>query len=285
MNILKTLGLGVAMTCISAGAFAQEQSTTAASNPSARPIPESDMMYRKTVWRTIDLREKQNKPLFADGRQITKVIIDAVKRGELPIYKNDSLTTTLTQQEFNTNMTMVDEGGGLSAEEKALGFDEPTSDDGWGDAAPASADAAAISNEYFPKDLYQLEMKEDAIFDKKRSRMYHDIKSLTLVVPASLKANIKGRDIPVGTFKYSDLVKVWRDHPQEAIWFNPRNDAQHRNLADAFDLRLFSSFITKVSNPDNASLEDIYGGPQQGILAAQNAAEQMIEYEYNLWSF
>ena len=56
-------------------------------------------------------------------------------------------------------------------------------------------------------------------------------------------------------------------------------------LADAFDLRLFSSFITKVSNPDNASLEDIYGGPQQGILAAQNAAEQMIEYEYNLWSF
>ena len=78
MNILKTLGLGVAMT-FSLGAFAQEQSTTAASNPSARPIPESDMMYRKTVWRTIDLREKQNKPLFADGRQITKIIIDAVK--------------------------------------------------------------------------------------------------------------------------------------------------------------------------------------------------------------
>ena len=231
------------------------------------------MMYRKTVWRTIDLREKQNKPLFADGRQITKIIIDAVKRGELPIYKNDSMTTTLTQQEFNTNMTMVDEGGGLTEEEKALGFDEPTaSDDGWGAAAPAAADAAPVANEYFPKDLYQLELKEDAIFDKKRSRMYHDIKSLTLVVPASLKANIKGRDIPVGTFKYSDLAKVFRDHPQEAVWFNPRNDAQHRNLADAFDLRLFSSFITKLSNPDNSSLEDIYGGPQQGILAAQNDA-------------
>jgi gliding motility associated protien GldN len=284
MNILKTLGLGVAMS-LSLGAYAQEQSTTAASNPSARPIPESDMMYRKTVWRTIDLREKQNKPLFADGRQITKIIIDAVKRGELPIYKNDSLTTTLTQQEFNSNMTMADEGGGLTEEEKALGFDEPAASDDWGSEAPAAAEVVAVSNEYFPKDLYQLEMKEDAIFDKKRSRMYHDIKALTLVVPASLKANIKGRDIPVGTFKYSDLVKVFRDHPQEAVWFNPRNDAQHRNLADAFDLRLFSSFITKVSNPDNASLEDIYGGPQQGILAAQNAAEQMIEYEYNLWSF
>ncbi|KAA9331934.1 type IX secretion system ring subunit PorN/GldN [Adhaeribacter soli] len=284
MNTLKILGLGVAMT-LSLGAFAQEQSTTAASNPSARPIPESDMMYRKTVWRTIDLREKQNKPFFADGRQITKVIIDAVQRGELPIYKNDSLTTTLTQQEFTSNMTMVNEGAELSAEEKAMGFDAPAagSDDWGGDAGAAAAPTGPEL--YFAKDLYQLEMKEDAIFDKKRSRMYHDIKSLTLVVPASLKSNVKGRDIPVGTFKYSDLVKVFRDHPNEALWYNPRNDAQHKNLADAFDLRLFSSFITKISNPDNSSLEDIYGGPMQGILAAQTAAEQMIEYEYNLWSF
>ncbi|MBK0404278.1 gliding motility protein GldN [Adhaeribacter sp. BT258] len=284
MNYFKILGLGAAMT-LSVGAFAQEQSTTAASNPSARPIAESDMMYRKTVWRTIDLREKQNKPLFADGRQITKVIIDAVKRGELPIYKNDSLTTTLTQQEFNTNMVMPEEGGGMTEEERALGFDEPAANDAWGDAAPQDAAVVTGPAEFFPKDLYQMELKEDAIFDKKRSRMYHDIKAITLVVPASLKSNVKGRDIPVGTFKYSDLVKVFRDHPTEALWFNPQNDAQHKNLADAFDLRLFSSFITKVSNPDNSSLEDIYGGPQQGILAAQTTAEQMIEYEYNLWSF
>ena len=118
MNYFKIFGLGAAMT-LSLGAFAQEQSTTAASNPSARPIPESDMMYRKTVWRTVDLREKQNKPFFADGRQITKVIIDAVKRGELPIYKNDSLTTTLTQEEFTVNLTMPDQTGGMTEEEKA----------------------------------------------------------------------------------------------------------------------------------------------------------------------
>jgi gliding motility associated protien GldN len=286
MNTLKVLGLGIAMS-LSFAATAQEQSTTAASNPSARPIPESDMMYRKTVWRTIDLREKQNKPLFADGRQITKIIIDAVKRGELPIYKNDSLTTTLTQQEFTANMTIPEEGGGMTEEEKAMGFGEPepAADDAWGDAAAADAAAVAGPIEYFAKDLYQLQMKEDAIFDKKRSRMYHDIKSISLIVPATLKSNVKALDIQVGSFKYSDLVKVFRDHPQEAIWYNPRNDAQHKNLADAFDLRLFSSYITKVSNPNNANLEDIYGGPQQGILAAQTTAEQMIEYEYNLWSF
>ena len=283
MNKLKVFGLGIAMT-LSCAAMAQEQSTTAASNPSVRPIAESDMMYRKTVWRTVDLREKQNKPLFADGRQISKIIIDAVKRGELPIYKNDSLTTTLTQQEFTQALTIPGAEDLRTPEEKKLGFEAASSDDGWGNEDKSAA-AAVGPEEYFPKDLYQLEIKEDAIFDKKRSRMYYDIKSMSLVVPASLKSNVKGYDIKLGTFKYSDLVKVFRDHPTEALWFNPRNDAQHKNLADAFDLRLFSSYITKISNPDNSSLEDIYGSPQQGILAAQTAAEQMIEYEYNLWSF
>ena len=243
------------------------------------------MMYRKTVWRTLDLREKQNKPLFADSRQISKVIIAAVKRGELPIYKNDSLTTTITLAEFTENMTMVNEGSdGLTPEQIAAGFDQ-NEDDDWGPEAPVANQAVVVSDEFFPKDLYQLEMKEDAVFDKKRSRMYYDIKAITLVVPATLKTNVKLRGIPVGSFKYSDLVKVFRDHPKEALWINPQNEAEHKNLADAFDLRLFSSFITKVSNPDNASLEDINGSPQLGMLASQNAANQLIEYEYNLWSY
>lgn len=264
---------------------AQSHSTTASSDPLIRPIPESDMMYRKTVWRTLDLREKQNKPLFAFNQQISKVIIDAVKRGELPIYKNDSLTSTITLAEFTANMTMVNEGGNeLTPEQIEAGFDQ-TEDEGWGPEVTESANVALRPDEFFPKDLYQLEIKEDAVFDKKRSRMYYDIKAITLVVPATLKTNVKLRDILVGTFKYSDLVKVFRDNPKEARWINPQNEAEHKNLADAFDLRLFSSFITKVSNPDNASLEDMYGSPQQGLLASQNAANQLIEYEYNLWSF
>ncbi|HYE78662.1 MAG TPA: gliding motility protein GldN, partial [bacterium] len=48
---------------------------------------------------------------------------------------------------------------------------------------------------------------------------------------------------------------------------------------------LFSSYITKVSNPDDRPLSDVYGGEQQGILAAQQVAGDIIEYEYNLWSF
>ncbi|QIL76755.1 MULTISPECIES: gliding motility protein GldN [Hymenobacter] len=281
---------------LSLTASAQEQSTTASSNGSHRPIPNSDIMFSKTITRAVDLREKQNKPMFSEGKEISKVILEAVKRGEIQAYRNDSLTSTFTPAEVLANMSFAESANELSDEEKAAGFTEAdagANDDGWGapaakpaagTSAPAVAGAPA-SYEYRYKDLYQMELKEDMIFDKKRSRMYHDIKTITLLVPSTLSSNTSGIEKEIGTFKYSDLVKMFRNNPDKAIWFNPQNDAQHKNLADAFELWLFNSYIVQVSNPSDARLDEIYGSQQQGILASQQAAADLIEYEYNLWSF
>jgi len=312
MNKFLSLAALTAGLTLSVAASAQEQATTASSSGSNRPIPNSDIMFSKTITRAIDLREKQNKPMFSEGKEISRVIIEAVKRGELQVYRNDSLTRTITPAEMTSNMSYAEASAGLSEEEKAAGFSEQdagggwgaASDDGWGTpkkkttsktkGKTKSAVAKAktpppppppTSYEYRPKDLYQMELKEDMIFDKKRSRMYHDIKTITLLVPATLSANTSGIEKPIGTFKYSDLVRVFRNNPDKAIWFNSQNDAQHKNLADAFELWLFNSYIVKVSNPNDARLDEIYGGQQQGVLASQQAASDLIEYEYNLWSF
>ncbi|MFD1467419.1 gliding motility protein GldN [Hymenobacter caeli] len=326
MKATQTLAILAAGLTISTAALAQEQATTASSTGSRRPIPLSDQMFRKSIWRAIDLREKQNKPMFSEGKEITRVVIDAVKRGEIQAYRNDSLTSTFTPAEVSSNMSYADKSNELSADEKAAGFSESdlgggaAADDGWGapvkkkstaatrrpkmvngkvlkdrrgkviyETVPAIAAAPVVkksdSFEYRPKDLYQLELKEDMIFDKKRSRMYHDIKTISILVPSTLTQNASGIEKTVGVFKYSDLVKVFRANPQNAIWFNAQNDAQHKNLADAFELWLFNSYITKVSNAGDSRLDDIYGGQQQGILAAQQTAADLVEYEYNLWSF
>ena len=324
MKSIHTLAAIAAGLSLSLSALAQEQATTASSTGSHRPIPPSDQMFRKSIWRQIDLREKQNKPMYSEGKEIARIILDAVKRGELQAYKNDSLTSTFSPQEVAGNSSYADEAVKLSDEEKAAGFTEKDlggGGDDWGTSAGKKgataktvrqpkigpigkpmkdkkgrtimetvAVAAApapvpVGNQYRPKDLYEVELKEDMIFDKKRSRMYHDIKSLTLHVPSTLASNTSGIEKPIASFKYSDLVKVFRNNPQTAIWFNAENDAQHKNLADAFELWLFNSYITKVSNASDSRLDDIYGGAQQGILAAQQTAADLVEYEYNLWSF
>jgi gliding motility associated protien GldN len=285
MKLIKAIGVAAGI-LFSFGAVAQQVSTTQSSNPSARPIPESDILFKKTVWRKIDLREKQNKPMFSENREITKIIIGAVKSGELVAYKTDSVNVPLTKEEFLANMTAKDMGGGLTEEEIAAGFGETKEEeDAWGEALGTSAkqEAAPVSNEYFAKQLYLLELKENVVFDKKRSRMYHDIQTISIKVPSTL--NPLGFEQTVGSFKMSDLVRVFRNNPEVAIWYNAQNDAQHKNLADAFDLWLFSSYITKISNPGDRALGDIYGGGKKGLLAAQDALEALIEYEYSLWSY
>ncbi len=273
----------------SVGTMAQQVPSTADSRASVRPIPDSDVMFKKIVWRKIDLREKQNKPMFSENKEITKIIINAVKSGELTAYKSDSLNTPLTQEEFSTNMSVRDTEGGLSEEEKAAGFgQQQAADDPWATALGNNAtqtSTAPVSIEYFPKQLYLLELKEEVIFDKKRSRMYHDIQSISIKLPSTL--NPLGFEQNIATFKMSDLARIFKNEANKdvAIWYNAQNEAKHINLADAFDLWLFSSYITKISNPGNRALSDIYGAGQKGLLASQDAAEALIEFEYSLWSY
>lgn len=268
---------------------------------SVRPIHRSDIMWQKTVLRAVDLREKQNEPIFSKNKQVTKLIIEAAKAGELKIWATDSLDQgrPLTLEEFLKNIQIPSEEVQYSEEEQEFLNNDPSmaADDPWGDFGAiddAGTDDLALEEEaptsnveyYAPRDLYQLEIKEDQIFDKQRSRMYYDMLAITLKVPADHPLNIKGIEIPAGSFSYKELVtKVFKNNPN-AIWYNPYNDAEHRTLADAFELRLFSSYIIKVSNPADDYLVDIYGGDQwTGIMSSQWKSYELLEYEHNLWEF
>jgi gliding motility associated protien GldN len=330
----KVLPFALTALSVSLAAKAQEQAAATATTGAVRAIPVSDQMFRKTIWRAIDLREKQNRPMFSDGKEISRVIIEAVNRGELQAYKNDSVASTFNAKEVLANMSYpleapisVDADGGdwgaPAAPAKGKAKAKPA-DDGWGSPAPVAKKPAttkrvavldskgkpvkkngrivyktvpissvaaapppppATTAPYRYKDIYQMELSEEMIFDKKRSRMYHQIKTISLKLPSTLASNVSGLEKNIATFKYSDLVKVFRNNPQTAIWFNAQNDAQHKNLADAFELWLFNSYITKVSNPAGDDLASQYGGEREGLLAAQQTAADLVEYEYNLWSF
>ncbi len=266
--------------------------TVSGGNPSVRPIPVSDIMYRRTVWRVVDLREKQNRPMYSANKEITKIIMEAVKRGELVAYKDDSLNKPLNTAEYRKLLVKPGEEIVETEEDKQARIEQEKQlaaieaakkrQQGKNYKPPVSTSVAAAGPiEYNGRDIKKLEIKEDVIFDKKRSRMYYEIKAITLKVPNA----VTGFDDVIGAFAYKDLAKVFKDHPNEAIWYNMQNDAQHKNLADAFDLRLFSSYIKKVSNPNDDDLALIHGGSQAAILASQRALEEFIEFENSLWSY
>ncbi len=343
---------GVALTALAVSggqAVAQERDPNKGVNPlSVRPINENDIMMKKTLWRRVDMREKQNQSMFSKGNEISKYLIEAVKAGLIDAYTSDSLTTKITPEKFHEQLLVPNQEGGLSKEEIEAGFgkegtaaaggdgwDKPKTDakaktkkadDGWGPApkaaatqpaddgwgpkpkkkiaattkkgkkgvkvapveapkdtiAVAAAKPALTGDEYFPKELNVLEVKEDWIFDKKRSRLYYDIQTITLLLPAD--KNAAGFEKPVATFKYKDLDKLFRSDSKKFIWYNPQNQAQNKNLADAFDLRLFYGRITKVSNPGDRDLVGMYGD-KDGLMKSYQAEYELMEKEHDLWEY
>ncbi|MEO1654298.1 MAG: gliding motility protein GldN, partial [Bacteroidota bacterium] len=213
-------------------------------NPnSVRPILEDDVMYRTTIWRRINLLEKQNKPFFSFDNEVTRVIIDAVREKKVQAYYPKS-------------------------NPRDTGFEEPMEMDEFEKNLSYYNDVFQDSVIIRPSELYILEVKEDLIFDRRRSRMYWDIQSLTMVIPQGTSPESEMGDIPFATFKFKDLYEYFREAynaSQEkgsfadlrAFWYNPENPRRHVALGDAFELRLFSSRIFKVSNPDDKDILNI----------------------------
>jgi len=102
--ITKRVFVGLALVFGSACAFAQQEEGQVNPN-SLLTIPKYEQLYKVKVWRTIDLKEKQNKGFFAKGNEITKLIVQAVRSGELAdVYKEDSLTHKKSKEEFQADM-------------------------------------------------------------------------------------------------------------------------------------------------------------------------------------
>ncbi len=248
---------------------------------SVRPIHVSDIMYKMTIWRRIDMREKCNEPFFPAGNEISKLMIQGVLDGKLKAYTTDSVNRLMTKEQFIAKIKDPSAGEVPAAS---------SGGDSWGDAAPAGgagAAPAAPSGPILlqPFQLYLFDMKEDLIFDKQRSQMKNDIQSLTMVIDS--KFSVKAIEEYVATFRYKDLVKYFASIPT-AKWFNFQNRAEDKKISDAMDLRLFCSRITKISNPKDNSIAqiDTYNKSDKMVLITSQQFEyDLVEKENELWDF
>lgn len=278
-------------------AFAQETEGQFDPNSLLR-IPKYEQLYKVKVWRTIDLREKQNKGFFAVGNELSKLIINGVNSGEIAdIYEKDSLTGKIDKATFQTNMisqagqtfpiwdpavdnytgdNITHNGKNYTALADSKGKNPETSPDEW------QATSAGKATVFLANEIYQLTLVEDIIFDKRRSRLYYDMLAMRLEAFDQNTSTYK----LIGWFKYKDLEKLFRNHPDEAIWFNRYNTAENKNYADAFLLRLFHGTIDKVENPDDNRIFDIYStSHKEGVWATEWEEMKMMEREHNLWEY
>ncbi len=279
-NLIKSIGFLVFMSAFFGSEINAQETSERYNENSVNPIPYDNQLYKRTVWRRMDLREKQNQAFFSANNEITRLIIDAVKDGLIVPYVDDSLNKRMSKEKFLENLKLP------TVEDDDFGATEGFGDDGWGDSGwgdESVATAEPVAQYYFPSQLTIMKIKEDMIFDKVRARLYYDIQSLEIVIPATEVAT--GIEKSIGVFKYKDLEQLFRSMPDRAIWYNRYNTAQHRNMADAFLLRLFSARVYKISNPNNDEIQDVYLDPKDALIKSQQLENKLIEYEHNLWEY
>jgi gliding motility associated protien GldN len=281
------IGLFVCISFLTINNTVAQEKSDGYNRDSVYPVNEAYKMYKRTVWRRMDMEEKRNMPFFSRNGELPTIIIDAVKSGLLFPYTTDSVNTRMSKETFLERLKLEEEGGGLTQEEIDMGFGAEAEDDffgGGGDDSGEAEEEIVDSNEFATRDFSIAEIKEEVFFDRMRSRMYYDILALTLYLPADKNPALFEK--PLASFKYKDLVALFRSMPGEAIWYNSQNMAEHRNMADAFNLRLFSANLTKYANPNNDYIVDIYTKSRRaGIIASKQLEFDMIEFENDLWEF
>jgi gliding motility associated protien GldN len=98
----KRIAVGLALIMMGSVCFAQDEAQV---DPNSMlKIPKYEQLYKVKVWRTINLKEKQNKGFYAKNNEITKLILKAVESGELTDFYEADLTTKIPKDKFVSSL-------------------------------------------------------------------------------------------------------------------------------------------------------------------------------------
>lgn len=281
------------------------------------PILEDDIMFRKYVRRRVNLKEKQNKGFASQFAHFSRDLQDAYKNPNSGIVPY-SPGSNVENNEFRLDASSTYSAEAIEyvkkkAEQSAATPADAYTEDGqiaggisipygdWNVQNALEGEALnylrtlgcddKVNSQVTTRTAQEAEdaflnIIEEVVFDKRRSRMYINIVAFQLVSSCP-----GGLPQPGPILKYKDVDRYFRElyrtsNQRKGVWYNEKNVRRHMCVMDAFELRLFSSRIIKVSNAEDKSLADIYEGKIiEELYKAQEAEMELMEFEHNLWEF
>ena len=289
------------------------------SNPnSIEKIPYYEQLWRFRVNRVIDLNEKQNSGLNSRKSAISKLIIDLLTEGKLHTYGGNTgdpadfkeAVADTTALKMSDNFVKSETQGEWSATKDYLAGDKViyqgnafrlrNNVTGSASNTPPTANAAIYEDlgpmtvNLSPQNIVGLELIEDVIFDKRRSRLYYDILAFGIVLED--QSNLEKLSYRF-YISYKELTKeISRlahskdlNERQRVLWQNRYNPSEAKTFIDAFKLRLFHGVIRKVENPDDYTIQAWYDANgrsySESVFARWEQEMILMEKEHNLWEY
>ena len=252
-----------------------------------RPVPyptvrEADVVWAKRVWRVIDLREKQNLPLFypktpvRDRKSLASVLIDAVTVPQQEGPFGTNYLTAYTDEDLAERLATT-----VSDLEERLKFEYR--DDSL-DASTGITRTVSKFHKIKAEDIVKYYVVEDWFFDKRRSQLDVRIRAISPIYYRFSMVN--GIRQP----NTDPSALFWVYFPEARYYlvnqesYNPRNDAEWRNYDDIFTKRRFASYIYKVENVYDRTIQE-YATGLDALLESERVKSEIFQFEHDLWEF
>lgn len=258
------------------------------------PVRQADVMYYWTIWRTIDLREKVNHPLYfptevrGTWRSLGQTIFDAIDMGNpertegvLPVYSDEMCTFPYSREELQ---------GLISNVSTITDIDIETGEE---------IGTRELIIQFEPKEIISYNVKEVWYFDKQYSTFRVQILEIEPIIeyerpnnntnifdddqeqdPEDVKANMMKKR--VGYIYYNEL----RPFLAKQEVFNVKNNAARISFDDLITWkRDFSSLIYKESNVYDRDISDYIANSRDQRIESERITDKMRTFEHDLWEF
>jgi len=286
--------------------------------PTKRLIPyehvrEADLIWSKRVWRTIDLREKMNHPLYFPLDQITSdgdwvknatrwslwtVIRHHLITGDLTLYEpqNPVAFSVMDGDQFKYPL-IPEPGKDYNTDEKFRKYlntpylgklgprpENPLQNIYFEDSVGADGQYVYPDREIFwytSEDIIQYRLKEDWFIDKERSVLDVRILGIAPVIYDKDEfGNVSDSKELFWLYFPTDCRYVFNNY----FVYNEQNGSRWMSFDDYFWKRRFTSFIHKEENVFDRKIEKYRVGVD-ALMESKKITEEIRILEHDVWSY
>lgn len=224
---------------------------------------ERDLLWQKSIWRIVDVREKMNHPFTYPPKPFFEILTRGALNGELTVYsiETEDFTYPITPRELDQILHRYD------------------TIEVWSDNAPSPA-LAVVQNSIFYEDIKRFRIKEIWYFDSKTSRLNVRITGIAPMVEVYDENGNFRYEKPLFWVSYANA----RSMLSKETAYITGNEAARISWEDLFEMRLFSSYIAKEGNVRDNRLQDLYSGIDL-LLEADKIKQEIFNYEHDFWQY
>ena len=246
--------------------MSSQQQTIIDKKPSPQPeIQEANIMWKKTVIREIDFRQKINQVFYyptnptEDWKNLVTVLYDGIQSGDITAYRVenniDDMVAPLTRDDFEKASSKI------------------------GDPPVIWKDGEEVPNEVSFKDrmlnVTRLRIKEDWYFDKKLSQFLVRIIAISPIIVEE-----DGLSQPCW-IPYDEQTRTVL---AQSFAFNRNNAAARLTYDEILQKRIFDSYIVKEENVYDRYINS-YAFNIDALYESERIKNEMFDFEQSLWEY